>query len=189
MTDLLLFHHALGVTAGMDAFADDLRAAGHRVVVPDLFDGATFDSIAAGVGHAQSVGFDKIIDRGVAEADELGDRFAVAGFSLGALPAQKLAQTDSRVAGAILYHAAVPISTFGNAWPAGVALQVHIGEDDEWAEEDLGAARELTAESGGELFLYPGPGHLITDSSFADHHPRNAARILERTLAFLDSLG
>lgn len=47
MADVLLFHHALGVTPGIQAIADELRAAGHDVAVPDLFEGATFGSLSA----------------------------------------------------------------------------------------------------------------------------------------------
>jgi dienelactone hydrolase len=108
MADVLLFHHALGLTAGVQGFAEQLRAAGHTVMVPDLYDGARFDTITEGVAHAEEIGFETLIDRGVAVAEGLGDRLVVAGFSLGVLPAQKLAQTRPGVIGAVLYHAAVP---------------------------------------------------------------------------------
>ena len=64
MTEILLFHHAQGLTAGVRAFADDLRAAGHDVHTPDLYDGTTFDDLDAGIGHAKQVGFDTLLDRG-----------------------------------------------------------------------------------------------------------------------------
>jgi pimeloyl-ACP methyl ester carboxylesterase len=108
MADVLLFHHALGLTAGVQGFAEQLRAAGHTVMVPDLYDGARFDTITEGVAHAEEIGFETLIDRGVAVAEGLGDRLVVAGFSLGVLPAQKLAQTRPGVIGAVLYHAAAP---------------------------------------------------------------------------------
>ncbi|HSL60047.1 MAG TPA: dienelactone hydrolase family protein [Acidimicrobiales bacterium] len=187
MTDVLLFHHALGLTPGVRAFADELRGAGHTVVTPDLFEGATFESIAEGVDHAEQIGFETIIERGAAAADGLGDRLVVAGFSLGALPAQKLAQTRPGVVGAILYHSAVPVSVFGSGWPPGVALQVHMTEHDPWAEEDLEAAGDLVTTADGQLFLYPGVGHLVADPSSTDHDPEVAALILRRTLELLDA--
>ncbi len=186
MADVLLFHHALGLTPGVAAFADELRAAGHAVTTPDLFDGARFDTIAAGVAHAEEIGFDTVIERGVAAATGLGDALVVGGFSLGVLPAQRLAQTRPGIAGALLYHAAVPPSMFGAGWPPGVALHIHLCDDDPWAAEDRDAAEALTAAAGGELHVYPGSGHLVVDSSFEDHDPVVAALILERTLAFLD---
>lgn len=36
MAEVLLFHHALGRTPGVLAFADDLRRVSHTVHVPDL---------------------------------------------------------------------------------------------------------------------------------------------------------
>lgn len=190
MSDVLLFHHALGLTAGLERFAADIRAAGHTVTTPDLFEGKTFSTIADGVAHAEKVGFDVIIDRGVAAAEGLGDRLIVAGFSLGAMPAQKLAQTRPGVRGAILYHSAVPMSVFGQGWPEDVPLQIHMVEHDRWAEEDREAADELVAQSEhAELFTYPGTGHLVCDSSFTDYDATAAAQILERTLAFIEKYG
>lgn len=51
---------AHGLTHGVREFADQLRAAGHRVTLPDLYDGATFDNLDDGVGHAEQVSFDTI---------------------------------------------------------------------------------------------------------------------------------
>lgn len=188
MAEVLLFHHALGLTDGMRSFADSMRTAGHSVMTPDLFEGATFDSIADGVAHAEEVGFDTIAARGAAFADGLGDGLVVAGFSLGVMPAQQLAQTRPGVAGAILCYAAVPPSSFGDAWPSGVALQLHFNEHDEWAAEDYEVALELVTAAGAELFVYPVTGHLVVDPSSADHDPASAALVLERTLAFLGRL-
>lgn len=46
------------------------------------------------------------------------------GFSLGVLPAQKLARTRSGARGAVLMYACVPVSYFG-AGPAGLPVHVH----------------------------------------------------------------
>jgi hypothetical protein len=61
VAELLLFHHAQGQTPGFLAFADALRAAGHRVDAPDLYDGRTFADLDGGVAHAKQVGFDTVI--------------------------------------------------------------------------------------------------------------------------------
>ncbi|MDQ3449792.1 MAG: dienelactone hydrolase, partial [Actinomycetota bacterium] len=50
MAEVLLFHHAQGLTPGVLAFADELRRAGHTVHTPDLLDGRTFDTVEEGVG-------------------------------------------------------------------------------------------------------------------------------------------
>ena len=113
-----------------------------------------------------------------------------AGFSLGVMPAQLLAQTRPGCKGALLFSAALPASEFGDAWPTGVPVQIHMMEDDEWAEEDLPAARELVeANDGAELFLYPGDGHLFADSSLPDYDESAATLLKQRVFAFLDAAG
>ncbi len=185
MAEVLLFHHAQGQTPGFLAFADDLRDAGHTVHTPDLYDGNTFDDLDAGVGYAKQVGFGEIAERGQRAADGLPDGLVYAGFSLGVMPAQALAQTRPGAKGALLFSAALPASEFG-VWPQDVPLQVHMMEDDEWALEDLPAARELVGSvDGAELFIYPGDKHLFADSSLADYDAPAATLLKERVLAFL----
>src|SRR5215469_6602314 len=125
MTDVILFHHAQGLTDGVRDFANQLRAAGHSVTVPDLFEGKTFATIEDGVGYAGETGFDTIIERGQAAADSLPAEVVYAGFSLGVLPAQKLAQTRAGAKAALLFDACVPVSEFGSEWPSAVPVQVH----------------------------------------------------------------
>ena len=186
MAEILLFHHAQGQTQGFLAFADELRAAGNVVHAPDLYDGKTFTDLNEGVGYAQEVGFGTIQERGRLAADGLPNELVYAGFSLGALPAQMLAQTRSGAKGALLFHAAFPASEFGGSWPPGVPLQIHMMEDDEWAVEDLPAARELTETiDGTELFLYPGDRHLFADNSLPDYDESAATLLKQRVLAFL----
>lgn len=93
MTEVVLFHHAQGLTPGIVAFADELRRAGHTVHTPDLFTGRTFDTVEEGVGHVEEIGFGEVIERGARAVDGLPGELVYAGFSLGVLPAQSLAQT------------------------------------------------------------------------------------------------
>ena len=190
MTTLLLFHHAHGQTAGFLAFADELRGAGHTVHAPDLYDGNTFGDLDEGVAYAKQVGFGEIIRRGATAAEELPADIAYAGFSLGVLPAQSLAQTRPGARGAILFSACVPPSEFGGQWPEGVPLQIHMMESDPWGDEDRPAAEALVDEvEGAELFLYPGSGHLFADASLGDYDEQAAALLMERTLAFMQKVG
>jgi dienelactone hydrolase len=108
MTEVLLFHHAHGQTAGFRAFADELRAAGHVVHTPDLYEGKTFAELADGVGYAEQVGFDTIVERGVKASQGLRPDIVYAGFSLGTLPAQMLTQTREGASGALLLHGCTP---------------------------------------------------------------------------------
>lgn len=189
MAEILLFHHAQGQTPGFSAFADQLRASGHTVHTPDLYDGKTFAALDDGVGYAQEVGFDTIVERGRLAAESLPNELVYAGFSLGVMPAQMLAQTRPGAKGALLLSAALPTSEFGGSWPQGVPLQIHMMEDDEWALEDLPAARELVETiEGAELFLYPGDRHLFADNSLTDYDEAAAALLGERVLAFLNGI-
>jgi dienelactone hydrolase len=192
MAELLLFHHAQGMTAGFLSFADELRAAGHIVHAPDLYDGKTFTELADGVSYAEQVGFDTIIERGRLAADSLPNEIVYAGFSLGVLPAQMLAQTRLGAKGALLFHSCIPTSEFGRPWPQGVPLQIHMMDADEWAlppNEDLDIARQLDEMvEGAELFLYPGDRHLFADSSLPDYEEKAAALLTERVLNFLRNI-
>lgn len=184
MTTVVLFHHAQGLTPGIEAFADELRYHGHTVHVPDLFEGATFTTVEDGVAHAEHIGFDRIVARGVAAAEELPADVVYAGFSLGVLPAQKLGQTRPGARGVVLFHGGVPVTTFGERWPHGVPLQLHLMDQDVLGEVDI--VEELArAVDGAELFLYPGSAHLFTDASLDDHDPDATRLVLDRTLEFL----
>jgi dienelactone hydrolase len=187
MAEVVLFHHAQGLTAGCRSFADALRAGGHAVHTPDLYDGRTFALLADGIGYVQEIGFGAILERGRVAAEALPQELVYAGMSLGVMPAQMLAQTRPGAKGALLLHAAVPLSEFGGAWPEGVRLQIHTMEDDELGDADV--ARELARRvAGAEVFLYPGERHLFTDESLPDYDDGAAALVRRRALGFLDAV-
>ena len=187
MAEVLLFHHALGLTAGCRAFADELRAAGHVVHAPDLFEGKTFTERADARAYTNEVGHDTIIKRGRLAAESLPDEMVYAGFSLGVLPAQMLAQTRPGAKGALLFHAAIPTSEFARAWPQGVPLQIHTMEADELGDVDVAQQLAETIESA-ELFLYPGDRHLFADNSVPDYDESAATLLKQRVLSFLDKV-
>jgi dienelactone hydrolase len=185
MAELVLFHHAQGLTPGCLSLADAFRAGGHVVHTPDLSEGRTFAELADGMGYVKEVGFDTIMERGRLAAESLPGELVYAGMSLGAMPAQMLAQTRPGAKGALLLHAAIPLSEFGGAWPPGVPLQIHTMEDDELGDVDV--ARELAGTiEGAELFLYPGDRHLFADESLPDYDEGATALLRQRALGFLD---
>ncbi len=190
MAEVLLFHHAQGVTPGVSAFADQLRAAGHSVHVPDLFDGRTFDSIDEGMAFINAQGFDALRERGVRTADGLPAELVYAGFSFGVTIAQQLAQTRAGARGALLFYSCIPISgewAFG-PWPDRVPVQIHGADHDPYFvdEGDIDAAREIVATvDDAELFLYPGDQHYFADSSLPSYDPEATALLMSRVLEFL----
>jgi dienelactone hydrolase len=188
MAEILLFHHAQGHTTGVADFVDELRRAGHTVHAPDLYDGATFATLDEGVAHAGSIGFDTLLRRGVAAVDRLPDGLVYIGFSLGVMPAQQLAQTRPGARGAVLCHACLPVSEFGEAWPTGVPVQIHGMDGDPFfaGEGDLDAARQLVASTDdAELFVYPGDQHLFADASLPSYDAEASALMRRRILEFL----
>ena len=190
MAEILLFHHAQGLTPGVIAFADELSAAGHTVHTPDLYDGHTSNTLDEGMGYARSVGFQTILERGVSAAEGLPGELVYAGFSLGVMPAQHLAQNRAGAVAAVFIDAAMPPEEFGGAWREGLPLQIHGMDADPWfCGEDLVAAKALVADvDGAELFLYPGDRHLFADSSLASYDPEAASLLTRRVLEFLSPL-
>lgn len=191
MAEVLLFHHAQGLTPGVLAFADELRRAGHTVYTPDVYDGRTFASVEEGVAHAREIGFEEVMQRGVRAAEGLPPETVYAGFSLGVMPAQNLAQTRAGAKGALLFHACAPVEEFGDGWPDGVPVQIHAMDADPFFvdEGDIDAARALVESTdGAELFLYPGKEHLFSDSSLASYEPAAAAMLMQQVLSFLSAV-
>ena len=189
MAEVVLFHHAQGLTPGVVAFADELRRAGHAVHLPDLLDGRTFGTLEEGMGYAEEIGFTEVIERGVRAVEGLPAGLVYAGFSLGVLPAQKLAQTRPGARGALLFYSCVPVAAFGSGWPEGVPVQVHGMDADPIfvGEGDIDAAREIVAAADdGELFVYPGDQHYFADCSLPSYDAEATALAIGRVLELLE---
>jgi dienelactone hydrolase len=182
VAEVVVFHHALGLTESIRAFADELRAAGHTVHTPDLFAGRTFDSIEEGMAYAEEIGFPTaVVDRGRAAVIDLPPDVVYIGFSLGVMPAQSLAQTREGARGAVLCYAALPLGQWGDnwpeTWPEGVALQLHSADPD----EDVEIAQSLAdTVPGAELFRYPGAEHYVLEQG-----GENATLLTQRVVEFL----
>jgi dienelactone hydrolase len=182
VAEVVVFHHALGLTDATRRFADDLREAGHTVHTPDLFDARTFDTIHDGMAYSEELGGPMaMVDRARAAVESLPSDAVYIGFSLGVLSAQSLAQTRPGGLGAVLCYSALPLGQWGDNWPStwpdGVELQLHILDGD----EDFEIAQGLAASvPGAELFVYPGTEHY-----FAEQDEQAAALLTERVLAFL----
>jgi dienelactone hydrolase len=195
MAEVVLFHHVQGLTPGVLAFADGLRAGGHTVHTPDLFDGQRPETIEDGIALTDRIGaaeLDKRVEAGLAG---LPAGLVYGGFSFGGATAQELAQTTPGARGVLLYESFVSLTAewaFG-PWPEGLPVQVHGMDGDPFfaGEGDLDAAREMVATVGpdlAELFTYPGDQHLFTDSALPGYDPEATALVLQRSRDFLARL-
>lgn len=189
MSEILLFHHAQGLTSGILAFADELRQEGHTVHTPDLYQGHTFTTLEDGIAYAKQIGFGNLEESGVQAATDLSNTIVYAGFSLGVSPAQRLTQTRPGAKGALFFHGCLPVSEFDSPWPSNLPVQVHAMENDPFYEEDAEAIKELMGTtSEGELFLYPGNQHLFIDRSLSSYDETAASLVKKRVLEFLKKI-
>jgi dienelactone hydrolase len=196
MVEVAVFHHVQGLTDGVRAFADQLRADGHTVHTPDLFDGERPASIDDGMALTQRIGDEALRERADRAVASLPERLVYAGFSFGVMAAQRLAQTRPGARGALLYEACMPITgewAFG-PWPGGVPVQIHGMDKDPFfaLEGDIDAARELVETVGpglAQLFVYPGGRHLFTDSSLPSYDAEAASLVVQRSRQFLRRVG
>jgi dienelactone hydrolase len=189
MTQVILFHSAQGLRPGVVAWADSLRRAGHTVWTPDLLEGATFDTLAEGVAHRDSIGMPELIRRATEALEPLPPDAVYAGFSMGAATAEYFAVTRAGALGAILMHAVAPPETLGaDRWPQAVAVQVHHAVGDPWVSHDSLAWLVRSARAAGapvEVHTYPGSGHLFADPDDPEFDAGSTGVMLERELEFL----
>lgn len=184
MAEVVVFHHALGLTPGVVEFAEVWREAGHVVHTPDLFEGRTFVDLDEAVEFVDGQGMEHWISATTAAAVAHPGATAFAGFSLGAACAQFAAQSRPGAGAALLFHGALSLETMELAWPDGVRLQVHTAEADPWVELDQ-AQELIESVDGSELFLYPGSAHLFADGSWKEYDEESTRLMHERSLALL----
>jgi dienelactone hydrolase len=191
--EIVLFHSALGLRPAVRGFADRLRAAGHVVHTPDLFEGAVFDSLDEGILRRDEIGMETLIGRAQAAVAELPGELVYAGSSMGSAAAELLAATRPGARAAVLMHGAFDPGAFGlGPWLSGVPLQVHHAIHDPDAEVGEIRALEAAVRAVGApvtVFAYEAGGHLFEDGAWEGHDARSAALMPERVLAFLASLG
>jgi dienelactone hydrolase len=185
-SEIVLLHHGQGLTPGVTWFADRLRDAGHTVHTPDYYDGKTFDTLDEGVAYRDELGYEEIARRAQHAVEGLPDELVYAGFSLGVAGAQLLAQTRPVAKGAIFMHGVLPLDAFGAPWPQGLPLQIHTMDRDPWVEQAEATAFADAAQ--GELFTYPGTGHLFADPNLEDYDEQATELMIGRITAFLGRL-
>ncbi|MEU6401810.1 dienelactone hydrolase family protein [Streptomyces sp. NPDC046985] len=188
--NIMLFHSTQGLTPAVRDAAGRLRAAGHEVWTPDLFEGRVFDSAEAGGEFTESVGKDELLRRAVLAAAPYSERgMAYAGFSLGASVAQTLALGDERARGLLLLHGTSDLAP--EVHVDDLPVQLHVAEPDPFETDDWLSAWYLQMGRAGadvEVYRYPGAGHLYTDPDSPDYDREAAEATWRVALGFLDGL-
>ncbi|MCX4551659.1 dienelactone hydrolase family protein [Streptomyces sp. NBC_01267] len=188
--NILLFHSTFGLRPAVHAAAERLRAAGHQVQVPDLFDGRTFETVEEGMAFKEELGSEELLKRAVTAAAPYSDQGLVyAGFSLGGSLAQNLALADEKARGLLLFHGTSDIAD--NASVDDLPVQLHVADPDAFEPHDWQTAWYLRMRQIGadvEVHRYPGAGHLYTDPDLADYDEEAAERTWQVALGFLETL-
>lgn len=188
--NIMLFHSTYGLRPAVEAAADRLRAAGHEVWTPDLFEGRTFDSVEESSEYREATGKDELVKRAVLAAAPYSERGLVyAGFSFGAATAQTLALGDAKAKGLLLLHGTSDIAEGATA--EDLPVQLHVAEPDPFETDDWLTAWYLRMGRTGadvEVYRYPGAGHLYTDPDLPDYDEEAAEATWRVALGFLETL-
>ncbi|MGP3685392.1 dienelactone hydrolase family protein [Streptomyces sp. IBSNAI002] len=188
--NIMLFHSTYGLRPAVQEAADRLRAAGHQVHVPDLFEGRTFDTVEEGMAHRDEIGRDELLKRAVLAAAPYSDQGLVyAGFSLGGSLAQHLALADDKARGLLLLHGTADLED--DASVDGLPVQLHVADPDPFESHDWLTAWYLRMQRAGadvEVHGYPGAGHLFTDPGLDDYDAEAAEQAWKVAAGFLDTL-
>ncbi|ARZ70578.1 dienelactone hydrolase [Streptomyces albireticuli] len=175
----------------MHAAAERLRAAGHEVHVPDLYEGRTADTVEDGMAIKDEIGHEELLRRAIVAAAPLSDRGLVyAGFSLGGSVAQNLALGDEKARGLLLLHGTSDLAE--DAAVDELPVQLHVADPDPFEPHDWLNAWYLRMRRAGaevEVHRYAGAGHLFTDPELADYDEEAAEAAWRVALAFLDEVG
>ncbi|QGN48479.1 dienelactone hydrolase family protein [Micromonospora sp. WMMD558] len=186
MGHVALFHSVYGLRPAVLAAADRLRAAGHRVIAPDLYGVPAAETVDDGIALLDKIGWEVVVERARAAVRDLPAHAVFLGFSMGAGVAGAMLRERPAAAGLVLLHAA---SGAPDGVRPGLPVHVHLADPDPWEPPDEFDAwqREMTT-AGADLTVhrYPGVGHLYTDPDVPDYDQAAAERTWERVLAFLD---
>ncbi|MEU6886201.1 dienelactone hydrolase family protein [Streptomyces viridosporus] len=188
--NIMLFHSTYGLGPAVHRAADRLRAAGHEVFTPDLFEGRTFTTVEEGMAYREETGKEELLRRAVLAAAPYSERGLVyAGFSFGASVAQTLALGDGHARGLLLLHGTSDIAA--NASVDDLPVQLHVAEPDPFETDDWLSAWYLQMRRAGadvEMYRYAGAGHLYTDPDLPDWDEEAAEATWRVALGFLESL-
>ncbi|MFF9086421.1 dienelactone hydrolase family protein [Streptomyces sp. NPDC014991] len=185
MVHIAWFHSVLGLRPVDLLAAERLRRAGHAVVSPDLFDGATAATLDQGFRLLDRIGWATVARRARQSLGGMPDETVLTGVSMGAGVVGEVWPERPAAAGVLLLHATADLPA--SARP-GLRVQLHAAEPDDFAPPERVAALHRAARERRvdlKVFRYPGAGHLYTDPGLPDHDPAAAELTWRRVLDFL----
>lgn len=185
VADIVVFHSVLGLRPVEFEFAGRLRAAGHRVTTPDLYDGRTAPALEEGFALKEAVGWDTITGRAHAAVRDLPAATVLVGVSMGAGVVETVLPQRPGAAGVLLLHA---VGNLPDGVRAGFPVQAHVADPDPVAPPALVTEWHAAATRSGadaEVYRYPGAGHFYTDPHGPDHDPPAAEQTWDRVAEFL----
>jgi dienelactone hydrolase len=186
---IVLIHSVYGLRPAVRAAADRLRAVGHEVLLPDLFDGRSTDVVEEGRAIRDEIGLEELVRRAVVfAAPRSADGLVYAGFSLGAGVAQALAMGDEHARGLLLLHGTNDVAQDA---ATELAVQLHVADPDPSEPDDWLNTWYLRMRRAGadvEVHRYRGAGHLYTDPDLPDWDEEAAERTWSTATSFLASL-
>jgi len=184
VADILLFHSAYGLRPAVLEAAERLRRAGHRVETPDLYRGAIASTLEVALALRDRIGRPALLEQARACAARARPDTVLAGFSMGAALAQRVAARDSRFSRLLLFHG---VAELPPKLPARWQVQAHLAEADPLEpREEVVAWRDALRALGAavDLHFYRG-GHLFTDPGLPDHDAASDAEAWARAGRFL----
>lgn len=186
MATVILFHSEMGLRDLERDAADRMRAAGHEVHTPDLYEGKTAGSIAEGIALMGTFGFDNLAERAQKACSGLPEKTLLAGFSMGAQLVCRVWAKRAQTSGLLLLHG---LGDFPKWVRNGLPVQAHFAEPDPYISDQQASAWPMTAFRIGlaaEVYTYEGAGHLYTDKTSPDYDAAAAELTWERALIFLE---
>ncbi len=201
MSNIAIFHSALGVRQGIMDAAEILKAAGHEVFIVDQYNGRVFDDYAEASSFAESIGYEAYMKSALKAVANLPDGFICIGFSNGGGVSEYIA-LNRRVAGIVICSGVLPLEmlhgvfpTAGfleKGWPQETPVQIHYAQNDPFRFKGAAEAfsAHITEQQGTvEFYEYSGAGHLFTDKSLADEYDEaNTQELWKRVLQFCQTI-
>ncbi|MFB9520667.1 dienelactone hydrolase family protein [Streptomyces cremeus] len=188
--DIILFHSVYGLRPAVHAAAERLRASGHQVHVPDLYEGQTAGTVEEGQAVLDRIGREELLRRAVQAAAPHSEKGLVyAGFSWGGAVAQNLALGDEKARGLLLLHGTSDLAE--GTTVDELPVQLHIADPDPFESDDWLNAWYLQMQRAGadvEIYRYAGAGHLFTDAGLPDFDQTAAEQAWKIAVGFLATL-